>query len=41
MRFLKGGLGKARIKKPKFNFLDTTDNPTKFLATAIVLEDTA
>ncbi len=40
VRFLKSGLGKARIKKPKFNFLDTTDNPQKYLATAIVLEDT-
>jgi len=38
--FLRKALGKAAIKKPKFNFKDTTTDSTKFLQTARVLEDT-
>lgn len=40
VRFLKGGLGKARNAKPKFDFKDTTSTPAKFVKTAISLEDT-
>ena len=38
--FLKGALGSAAVKKPKFNFKGTTTNRAKFMATAEVLEDT-
>lgn len=38
--FLKGALGSAAVKTPKFNFKDTTTNLAKFKATAQVLEDT-
>jgi hypothetical protein len=38
--FLKGALGSAAVKQPKFNFKDTTSNEQKFMATAQVLEDT-
>ncbi|MBA3366708.1 MAG: ferritin-like domain-containing protein [Actinobacteria bacterium] len=38
--FLKKALGGSAVKKPKFNFKGTTANPTKFLRTARVLEDT-
>jgi hypothetical protein len=40
VKFLKKALGSAAVKKPKFNFGDTTSNQAKFLATAAVLEDT-
>ena len=39
-RFLKGALGSAAVKKPKFDFKGTTTDMTKFMATAQVLEDT-
>lgn len=38
--FLKGALGSAAVKKPRFDFKDTTTNRGKFIATAQVLEDT-
>ncbi len=38
--FLKGALGTAAVKKPKFDFKDTTTDKAKFKATAQVLEDT-
>ena len=38
--FLRKALGSAAIKKPRFNFKGTTENPTRFLRTARVLEDT-
>ncbi|MEN3343207.1 MAG: hypothetical protein V7644_2611 [Actinomycetota bacterium] len=38
--FLKGALGHAAVKKPKFNFKGTTTDMAKFQATAQVLEDT-
>jgi len=38
--FLKKALGSAAVKKPKFDFKDTTTNAAKFVATSIVLEDT-
>ena len=38
--FLKGALGKAAVKKPKFDFKGTTQDANKFLETARVLEDT-
>lgn len=37
---LKGTLGSAAVKQPKFNFKGTTKNQAKFQATAEVLEDT-
>ena len=37
---LKGALGSAAVKKPKFDFQGTTTNMAKFKATAQVLEDT-
>ncbi|HYI99064.1 MAG TPA: ferritin-like domain-containing protein [Thermoleophilaceae bacterium] len=40
VEFLRKALGKAAIKKPKFAFGDATSNQAKFLATAVVLEDT-
>ena len=38
--FLKSALGRAAVKKPTFNFKDTTTDEAKFKATAQVLEDT-
>ena len=38
--FLRGALGRAAVAKPKFDFKGTTENPTRFLATAKVLEET-
>jgi len=38
--FLKKALGKKAVKSPKFNFQGTTTDPTKFGATAYVLENT-
>jgi hypothetical protein len=38
--FLKGALGSAAVKKPKFDFKGTTTNLAKFKATSQVLEDT-
>jgi rubrerythrin len=37
---LRKALGKAAVKKPTFDFKDTVTDPAKFLATAVVLEDT-
>jgi hypothetical protein len=38
--FLKSALGSKAVDKPTFDFKGTTDDPAKFQATAIVLEDT-
>jgi Ferritin-like domain len=38
--FLRNALGSAARSKPQFDFRDTTSNRAKFLATAVVLEDT-
>ena len=38
--FLRSALGSKAVKKPRFNFRDTTVNPTKFVQTARALEDT-
>jgi hypothetical protein len=38
--FLKGALGSAAVKRPKFDFKGTTSDEAKFKATAQVLEDT-
>ncbi len=38
--FLKSALGSKAVAKPTFDFKGTTDDPAKFQATAIVLEDT-
>jgi len=38
--FLKGALGSAAVKKPRFDFKGTTTDEAKFKATAQVLEDT-
>jgi hypothetical protein len=38
--FLKKALGSKAVKKPTFDFKDTTSNQDKFEATATVLEDT-
>lgn len=38
--FLKGTLGAKAVKKPRFNFRDTTADQAKFQATARALEDT-
>jgi hypothetical protein len=40
VKFLKQALGNAAVKKPKFDFMNTTGDQATFLATAIVLEDT-
>ncbi|MDP9378417.1 MAG: ferritin-like domain-containing protein [Actinomycetota bacterium] len=37
---LKAALGRAAVKKPKFNFRGTTEDMKMFMATAQVLEDT-
>jgi rubrerythrin len=37
---LRKALGKAAVKKPKFDFKATVTDPAKFLQTAVVLEDT-
>jgi hypothetical protein len=38
--FLKGSLGSKAVKKPRFDFRDTTSDQAKFQATARTLEDT-
>lgn len=38
--FLRQALGSAAVKKPKFNFKNTTTNSDAFVKTAIALEDT-
>ncbi len=38
--FLKKALGRAAIKKPTFDFKNTTESMAAFQATAVVLEDT-
>jgi hypothetical protein len=40
VKALKKTLGKAAVKKPKFDFKGTTTDPNKFLQTAVVLENT-
>ncbi len=40
VRFLKLALGSARKPKPKFDFMGTTSDAGKYLATAVKLEDT-
>jgi rubrerythrin len=40
VKFLKGALGTAAVKKPKFDFKGTNLEQAKFVATATVLEDT-
>ena len=40
MKFLKKALGRKAVKSPKFDFKGTTADQAKFLATAVVLEDT-
>jgi rubrerythrin len=40
VKFLKKALGKKAVKSPKFDFGDTTANESKFVRTAIALEDT-
>ncbi|MBA3261377.1 MAG: ferritin-like domain-containing protein [Thermoleophilaceae bacterium] len=40
VKFLKAALGKAAVKKPKFDFKNTTGDQATFLATAVALEDT-
>jgi rubrerythrin len=40
VKFLKKALGSKAVKKPTFDFKDTTSTQGKFLATAVTLEDT-
>jgi ferritin-like protein len=40
VKALKSVLGKAAVKKPKFDFMHTTGDQATFLATAVALEDT-
>ena len=40
VRALRKALGRAAVASPRFDFKDTVTDPAKFLATAIVLEDT-
>jgi hypothetical protein len=40
VKFLKGALGKAAVKKPKFDFGAANASQASFLKTAVVLEDT-
>jgi rubrerythrin len=40
VKALKKALGSAAVKKPKFDFKDTTSDPAKFLQTAVTLENT-
>ena len=40
VEFLQKALGRAAVKKPKFDFQGTTTDPAKFLPTAQALEDT-
>ena len=40
VKALKGVLGKKAVKKPKFDFKNTTGDQDTFLATAVALEDT-
>ena len=38
--FLRKALGRSAVKKPKFDFKDTVTDQSKFLPTAVALEDT-
>lgn len=38
--YLKRALGRAAVKSPRFDFMDTTTDEAKFTATAFVLENT-
>jgi hypothetical protein len=40
VKALKSVLGKAAVKRPKFDFMNTTGDQSTFLATAVALEDT-
>lgn len=40
VRFLRRALGSKAVKKPSFDFGDSTSTQEKFLATAVALEDT-
>jgi hypothetical protein len=40
VKFLKTALGRAAVKKPKFDFMNTTGDQATFLKTAVALEDT-
>jgi hypothetical protein len=40
VRFLRRALGRAAVRRPRFAFGDTTSDQARFLATAVVLEDT-
>jgi len=40
VKFLKQGLGRKAVKKPKFDFGTATGDQNQFIATAITLEDT-
>jgi rubrerythrin len=40
VKAIKSVLGKAAVKKPKFDFMNTTGDQATFLATAVALEDT-
>jgi rubrerythrin len=40
VKALKSVLGKAAVKKPKFDFMNTTGDQATFLKTAVALEDT-
>jgi hypothetical protein len=40
VKLLKGALGSKAVKKPKFDFQGIPSDPTKFAATAYVLENT-
>ncbi|HVM16431.1 MAG TPA: ferritin-like domain-containing protein [Gaiellaceae bacterium] len=39
-QFIGRALGRAAVRKPRFNFRGTTENQSSFVATAIVLEET-
>ncbi len=40
VRFLRKALGGKAVKKPRFDFMNTTGDQATFLATAVALEDT-
>ena len=40
VKAIKSVLGRAAVKKPKFDFKNTTGDQKTFLATAVALEDT-
>ena len=40
VRFLKGALGRRAVRRPSFDFGNTTGDQDTFLATAVALEDT-